>query len=200
MPTLKHLLMLSLVLLSTALLTLPSFSPLAEDIYRWVDKNGNVHYSSEPNSPKARPAELPPIMRAEMKLPKAKVISCSTHGGVDCEAGADSTDGSVICYDGFKDASAPFRMSCSSPKISVSTISEPTLGGVVTVVVRNSKAVTAKEPLLAYLLESGEEVALEGPDKIDGFGMAEFTLNTLSLQKEDVLKESKFKLSCANCQ
>lgn len=37
--------------------------------------------------------------------------ACSSHGGVNCAAGADS-DGSVICHDGWEDSSVEYYKVC----------------------------------------------------------------------------------------
>lgn len=42
------------------LLLMPALAPAAE-VYRWVDKDGVVHYTDKPPSKDAKPAQLPPI-------------------------------------------------------------------------------------------------------------------------------------------
>lgn len=38
-----------------------AFAAQADDVYRWVDKDGVVHYSDNPPTPDSKPAELPPL-------------------------------------------------------------------------------------------------------------------------------------------
>lgn len=51
------------------------------DIYKWVDKDGVIHYGSEPPSENAKPAELPPLQTykgAGKKTPLGTLESSST--------------------------------------------------------------------------------------------------------------------------
>jgi Domain of unknown function (DUF4124) len=88
-----------------------SLTATADPVYRWEAPNGSVHYSSKPPHQGAKPADLPPIMKGDIKLSKTYFISCDQHGGLNCNAGADQ-DGSVICNDGFKNSSLRHKKVC----------------------------------------------------------------------------------------
>jgi len=168
-------------------------------VYKWQDGSGVVHYSDRPLTKAAQPAELPPIMRAEVKLPKQKLESCSDHGGIDCQAGPDG-DGSVICVDGFSGAGARFRFSCNSPKLSVADVSDARADGTYVVTVRNSKSVVATKPAVSFLTESGKAIALSGPEQIAAYGVAEFILSSSGAGGLNGKPNAvQFRASCANC-
>ena len=97
------------LLLSLVVLPLNSY---ADSVYRWEAKNGSIHYSTKPPQPGAKPAELPPIMKGDIRLAKSYFISCDKHGGINCKGGTD-VDGSVICNDGFKNSSLQYKKSCA---------------------------------------------------------------------------------------
>lgn len=172
----------------------------ATPIYRYTDKNGVVHYTSKKPSPNAKPAKLPPINRGDIKLTKRKLISCSSHGGIDCSAGPDR-DGSVICRDGFTRASARYRFSCNSPKLEIADISDPGENGEFSVFVRNKKSVAASKPAVFYKPLTGKEVKLKGPSTIEPFGMAEFTYKPNNPEKAPKKKATlaELNITCANC-
>lgn len=190
--------MLSRLTLSLALILIAS-TALASPVYKWQDKQGVIHYSSKADQPEAKPADLPKIMRAEVKLPKAALKSCNDHGGINCQVGADK-DGSVVCFDGFREASARFRFSCSSPRLEIADISEADPGGVFTVYVRNSSSVKASTPALILRPGDGKEFQLQGPEEIDPLGMGEFVFRPAG---DGGLKEkatlAQLDISCANC-
>lgn len=171
----------------------------AQKLYKWTDEKGVVHYSSAPKSRDAQQADLPPIMRGEVKLSSQKLVSCDKHGGINCQAGAD-TDGSVICYDGFRSASARFRFSCSSPKLEITDISDPGTDGTFSVFIRNSKSVAAQKPSVTLKEGEGSEIALSGPREIEAFGMGEFSLPKSAAgeirAKPDL---SQLIVTCGNC-
>jgi Domain of unknown function (DUF4124) len=171
-------------------------------VYKTVDKDGNVQYTSKPPKKGAKPAELPKIMRAEVRLTEKRLETCDKHGGVNCQAGADK-DGSVICYDGFTEASARFRFTCSTAKLEISDVSEVTESGGFTVFVRNSKSVKASESALIYKPQGAPEVKLNGPTEVEPFGIAEFTYEppkgkqeSLALSKPGL---AELDVVCANC-
>lgn len=173
---------------------------VADTVYKATTKDGTVLYSNKPTTKNAKPAELPKIMRGEVKLVEQKLTTCDKHGGVNCPAGPDS-DGSVICLDGFKAASARFRFTCNSPKLEISDISDVAPDGSFTVFVRNTKSVAAQKPVVSYKNPDGKEVKVQGPESIDGFGVAEFHS---SLPGGDVVPPKRLtmadlNLSCANC-
>ncbi|MDI3260650.1 MAG: DUF4124 domain-containing protein [Sinobacteraceae bacterium] len=45
------------------------FAAAAADVYRWVDKDGVVHYSDKPPTPDAQPAQLPPLQTYKAGAP-----------------------------------------------------------------------------------------------------------------------------------
>jgi hypothetical protein len=176
----------------------------ASPVYKWEDDKGVVHYASSPKSKAAKPAELAPIMRGEMKLAQAKITSCDKHGGIDCRAGADS-DGSVVCSDGFKGATARYRFSCSTPKLDLADISTPGADGAFSVFVRNSRSVIAKGPTVSVKLGDGKELSLTGPAEVEPYGMAEFQWKSDAnapgtvLALNDKPDAGQITISCANC-
>lgn len=172
---------------------------LSAEIYKWKDEDGVTHYSSEPVE-NAKKAELPEINRGDVEIPSAGLLSCSNHGGINCQAGADE-DGSVICYDGFTEASPRYRFSCLSPKLQITEVSEVNEDGTFTVMVRNSKSVAASMPAVLYRPEhSPTEHKLSGPDKVEAFGVSEFKFvprdADIPLSKPDLAQLS---VKCANC-
>lgn len=171
----------------------------AGKIYKWQDENGVTHYSSQPRDGKASLADLPPIMRAEMKLPNTQLVTCEQHGGVNCGAGPDS-DGSVICYDGFKGASARFRFTCTTPKLGISEIGEINQQRGFSVFLRNSKGVEAQKPKVVLELDDGRKVPLSGPDRVDAYGVAEFIYDASVFGAlDDRPNPGKLTISCLNC-
>ena len=181
------------------LLALVSQNAFAEGVYKWTDKEGHVHYTTAAPSKDARPAELPPIMRGEVKLADKKLVTCDKHGGVNCQAGPDS-DGSVICFDSFKEASARYRFTCDAPKLEISDIGTPDTNGVFSVFVRNAKSVEAQKMSVKIKLPDGLIVKLAGPDSIAAFGSAEYQYTPAN--KDSVIlkpKHEDLQLTCANC-
>ena len=177
-----------------------SFFSYAESVYSWKDDKGVTHYSTNPSSnPNAKIKDLPVITKADVKVVKQNFSSCAGHGGIDCQAGADS-DGSVICYDGFTGALTNFRSNCNSPKLEINEITEMNSSGSFTVIVRNIKSIEASAPSVTYKTKSGAESKLIGPPKVDPFGIAEFRHVGKSLTtSKEVVARSQLKLGCANC-
>ncbi len=186
-----------------------SSSALAESsIYTWKDEAGVTHYSSKATDRKARAAELPEIMKGEVKLvpDSFKVESCENRGGIDCRAGPDG-DGSVICNDGFKDATIRYRFSCSSPKLSVAGVSERRADGSFTVTVRNSKPVVAKGVKVEFHAGQEDLIGLVGPPEIEPLGTGEYAYSrgrdpqALSARVEELVKPDpgKIDITCGNC-
>ena len=171
----------------------------ADNVYRWLDKDGMAHYSSRPPTKDAKPADLPPLLREGAKLVKEVLLSCDKHGGIKCQAGADK-DGSIICYDGFADASARYRFTCNSPKLQISEISELAPDGQFTVTVRNIKSVEAQKPNVVLNLPDGEKVTLDGPTRIEPFGNGDFVYKPSS---KTILsakaKIEQIQVNCFNC-
>ena len=170
----------------------------ADNVYKWVDDQGVTHFSSKPPTKGAKPAKLKEISRGDVAIPAKLLKSCKQHGGIDCAAGADK-DGSVVCYDGFKDAAARFTMSCSAPKLVISDVSEIQNDGTFSVFIRNARSVSA-EGMEVYFKLDKKEFKLTGPVEIDAFGVAEYMWKddpgTPLLDKP---KTNQIRVSCLNC-
>ena len=179
-------------------------SSATAQVYTWKDKQGVIHYSSKPVSKDAALAELPEITRGEVKLTKRQVIGCDSHGGMNCGAGPDS-DGSVICYDGFREATARFRFSCSAAKLEIADISAVTGCDGFTVMVRNSKAVAAHLVSATFIDFTGAKLKLSGPSEIEPFSMSEFKNVDSQKEKGDPSclsskpAPTKIEVNCGNC-
>ncbi|NLF24690.1 MAG: DUF4124 domain-containing protein [Deltaproteobacteria bacterium] len=169
------------------------------EVYKWQDSNGVVHYSSKPTSQEAKPATLPKITRADVGIPSSGLVSCAKHGGIDCQAGPDM-DGSVICMDGFTGATTRYRFHCSTPKLSISEVSDKTPEGTYKVVLRNAKAVKANQVSLFFERPDGKEVPLNGPAEVEPFGAAEYVLDKVDaegLSSKPTIANLRF--TCSNC-
>lgn len=170
------------------------------EVYKWEDSSGGIHYSNKPPSKSAKPAELPPIMRGEVKVPVKKLVTCEQHGGVNCKLGPDK-DGSVLCYDNFRESNERYTFVCNSPKLEISDISEVDENGAFTVFVRNTKSVAANEAALIFKLPSGKQEKLKGPREIDAFGIGEFGYE--GGDPKEIIREqptiADLTITCANC-
>ncbi|MCI5066370.1 DUF4124 domain-containing protein [bacterium] len=193
--SLLFLFFLAPVLLDPALL---SAAP-GGGVYTWKDENGVVHFATKAADPKAKKAELPEINRGDVKIAKPKLISCSAHGGTDCQAGADD-DGSVICHDGFRGASARYRFTCNAPKLQITQVSPVDELGNFLVTVRNAKSVTAVSPALLYTPEAGVEIALKGPKEIEPYGVVDFLFEPKDADiPTGTVQLAQLEVKCANC-
>ena len=108
------------VFISIPVVLAPAATAQAQNVYRQVDQNGNVTYSTTPDQNDV-PAALPPIQRENIgsrieKIKEETPPNCSKHGGVDCSKPADS-DGSVVCGDGFREARLPYSLTCLEAKL-----------------------------------------------------------------------------------
>lgn len=172
---------------------------IADEIFKWVDEDGTTHYSTRNENQRARLAELPKLNKGDYKVGAVNGATCDKHGGINCQSGEDA-DGSVICFDGFDGASARFKFHCSSPKLSITDISDPDARGKVSVFVRNDRSVPAKAPKITFTSTDGSKLILTGPKEIEPFQMGEFTLLSGSITKSRRKpSESQFALSCENC-
>ncbi len=202
---LKDLLKTSIFL--TILIVALNYPAFSEEIYKWTDKQGKVHYSTKPVNKNAKIADLPEITRGEVKIPASLLDSCKNHGGIDCQSGADS-DGSVKCSDGFTDSAQRYAFSCSTARLEVSSISEVNRGGGFTVNIRNSKSVAAENPKVVFKFEGNKDYELSGPLKIAPFEVGEFLFDPdTHLSEKDRIEvvkrikptQDKFELACSNC-
>lgn len=172
---------------------------LADEIFKWVDQDGITHYSTRGEDQRARLAELPKVSKGDYKVGAVNGATCDKHGGINCELGEDA-DGSVICLDGFDGASARFKFHCSTPKLSITDISEPDARSKVSVFVRNDRSVPAKHPKLLFTSTDGSKLILTGPEEIAPYQLAEFSLLSGSITKSGRKpRESQFTISCENC-
>lgn len=170
----------------------------AEEIYKWTDDSGITHYSTKA-AKGSKVAELPEITRGEVKLPSSLLQSCKSHLGIDCRAGADS-DGSVICTDGFRDSAQRFNFLCKTAKLEVTEIGEVLASGSFKIFVRNSKPVAADGAKVIFKPDGETEYILSGPEKIEGFEVAEFIfLPPASISDKLKPEKENLSLACDNC-
>lgn len=185
-------------------LLLTSSSIQAQEIYTWKDSSGVTHYSSKAQQKNAKTATLAPITRAEVKLSMkdlqpSKDLTCDKHGGINCQAGPDK-DGSVVCFDDYREATARFKFTCSAPKLRITDIGKVDAEGNIKVFVRNANAVVAQKPTIWFKLKDAQPVQLQGPETIGAFEIAEFIFNSGNKNSfMEVPKVSELVLSCANC-
>ena len=125
-------------------------------------------------------------------MPK-KAEGCGGHGGISCQAGADD-DGSVICFDGFRGASARFRFSCSSPKLTVTAVESAPGAGSYKIVIRNDSSVTAEKPVITLPPELGKP-SISGPEAIAPLELAEFLVAGTTAAPD----APQVTVGCANC-
>lgn len=174
--------------------------PPKSDVYRWLDKDGVVHFSTTKPSPDAKPADLPPIMRERYPVSLNIKATCKNHGGIDCQQGKDS-DGSVVCGDGFKNSVERFQLRCTGAKIKTTEIDTDKDDGSISVWVRNEKDVEAKNVSVSIPSKdsNGEKQLLEGkgPETISPMELAEYKFN--NIPNKNKLTTDKVETSCSNC-
>lgn len=184
-------------ILLTIALILPALS--LADVYRKVEKDGTIVYTTTPPEKGAKPAKLPEL--GKWKIPELKVssASCASHGGINCSIGPD-IDGSVLCVDNFRDSTERFKFSCTAAKLNIIEISKVDEKGEFTVVIRNSKAVAASEPTVTFKPDKWDkEIKLDGPSTIEPFGVAEFHYKPDKLDQNLKPTLATLNASCANC-
>ncbi len=195
----KYIQIACLSLLTIALLSRSTIHAEGK-VYKQTGPGGSVTYTSKPKTADAKPAELPEIMREKGKLTPKDLKSCASRGGINCEAGPDA-DGSVICFDGFTEATARYHFSCKTTKLEVAEISTGGTNGALSVSVRNRKSVAATAPTVHLNLKTGERLELVGPSEIPAFGAAEFILESAAAEKvKGKPEKSAVEVSCLNCQ
>ncbi len=203
----KIFLIIPLILISSSFL-------IAEDVFKWVDDEGNIHYSNNSQDSQGTKAELPELEKSDFKdrLEELNSISnqtCIKRGGVNCEAGKDG-DGSVICLDGYKDSSEEFQALCTEVRLQ-SSINLPENRSrkrltimPLTVIVRNNSAIIAEDVrvevslLKALNLSVREKLILEGSKNIPAFGISEYTFTGKTFD-ERILRKGNISTSCKNC-
>ena len=92
-------------------------------IYQVTDQSGRFIYTDQPSSETYESVTLPSIQKENLDekidtIRRQTPPSCSGHGGISCSLGADD-DGSVVCLDGYRDASPNFRTLCSKAKLKI---------------------------------------------------------------------------------
>lgn len=170
--------------------------PAAAQIYEWIDADGTHHFSTSKPEEDAQLADLPLITREKSLRAKPAAASCVDHGGINCGEGPDS-DGSVICYDGFRDATPRYRFSCFNAKVEVTEILNGAEAGTYKVVVRNMLSVPAKGVLLSFQDAEGDEYLAEGPRELDALAMGEYLFPK---QMPSAPEKARITVSCTNCQ
>jgi hypothetical protein len=159
----------ALFIVAVMLILGPSLA-ISEPIYKKINPDGSVVFSSTPPEAGATPVTLPQIKREPAK--KINVVpTCSNHGGINCDAGSDD-DGSVICYDGFRDGTERFSFKCTAARLeTLKVLSE---NGEILLVVRNTTGVEAKEVAAKMKYPAGSWIVMTGPSTVPPFGMAEY--------------------------
>ncbi len=214
---------INLITLSLLLLN----SSYAEDVYKWVDKDGTVHYGTEDSHPKAKKTELPTLMRENIdsRIESIKMLTpknCQKHGGIDCSRGADA-DGSVFCLDGFSEALLPFRFACVEVRLetlppTIFQIESPenrqVLGEInvnqfsslssyrIQTSVRNLSGNEAMDVRVRFFVPSFGEFDAIGPEVLEPYGLADYTLSLKNLSEEleaRHLRKGSVRVKCKNC-
>ncbi len=210
------------------LLILLSLSPLAyaDEVYKWKDKSGTIHFSTSPKSSEAQVAKLPIITRENLSQRIQSIKdntpqNCSKHGGIDCSAGRDK-DGSVICVDGFTSSKEPFSFSCLEARLQLKEITFTSKDNKIisysskltpkghkdlqslTITIRNKSAVQARDISVSIPWKYKHKIQIDGPRLIDGFGVGEYSLvfnrDITPDQILSILKERSPSITCKNCR
>jgi len=170
---------------------------LAEQIYKWTDNKGNVHYSTSASDSEALPAKLPELIKEESTYKKQKLPeTCSKHGGINCAAGAD-VDGSVICLDGYKNADNRFNFSCTEARLEIVDVQAKNSTNEYSVFIRNQSGVEAKSPVLVFMFSAREKREIPGPEVVAPYESEEIILKTST--NEVLPSAANLLISCANC-
>ncbi len=167
-----------------------------QEIFKSTDDQGKVTYSSRPSTAGSTPAKLPRIAKVPMKLEKNLPSTCTMHGGINCAAGADA-DGSVICFDGHKDAVSRYNFSCRQARVEIADVKEKTRNVEYVVYVRNSTGIQADSPLLIYMLPRNERREIKGPAAIAPYGVEEFTVERGAY--DPAVNATNLSATCNNC-
>ncbi len=161
----------------------------AEDIYRSQSKSGSISFSNKNKGDSAK-ISLPQIIKQkDFGAGKNQLSSCSNHGGFDCSKGPDS-DGSVVCYDGFKDSMQRYVLSCGKAKLRVieQSLKHPSQEST-SFIVRNLSTVKAEN----IQLKSSYCMAITGDKEIAAHDSAEFICNG------KMKNLSSLEILCSNC-
>lgn len=128
---------------------------------------------------------------ASVTVKKPLKQTCGMHGGINCTAGSDK-DGSVVCYDGFKDSLQRFNFECSAPKLLLEK--SDLVNGILVAIVRNNSSVDAKD-IHVFAYQDAQEIALHGPEEIAGFESGQYELPW----KWPGLGPPSVLIKCSNC-
>jgi len=202
-----------------ALLLVFRTSGLTEEVYKWVDADGRVQFSTTPPVAGAKPADLPKITRQNIDqrikdLKQRSALSCAGRGGIDCTQGPD-TDGSVICADGFRGAAPPFRFRCTEAKLEVvqmnllgddqqilkeidEEVTQLSRGAATSLqlAVRNLSDVAAEQVSVQFG-SSGSSLSFSGPARIEPYAIADYILPLGAQVFESPLA---YTVRCQNCR
>jgi hypothetical protein len=210
-------------------LTLLISNAVAEEIYQWTDEDGVTHYSSTKEA-QSHKSNLPKLGRENLNhrietLNQITPETCKKHGGISCEAGAD-TDGSVICLNGNRDSVISYRSMCTEVKLEISKIryadkedkpieynkNRDSLMKLKNVekfllTVRNHSAIEAKSVVLELTIPNGGRIINEysyasGESKIAPYGLAEYSFSLSSIARKVTpldLSNVIYKVTCENC-
>jgi hypothetical protein len=203
-----------------------SFAPhgaAAEDIYKWTDSQGQVHFSTSPRRGADTPAVLPSIQKENFdsriqQIRDQTPKSCVKHGGIDCKKGPD-TDGSILCLDDYRDAVMPFRFACLESRLRVDALAYIGENGLparlppdgsaelyqlrLQLTIRNLSDVTAEgvKVVLSPFMP-GEELEAEGPATVEPYAVAYYTVPLAGKPVRkgvDGKQRSAYRVQCTNC-
>ena len=200
---------------------LPLRALVAEEIYRYVDKDGKEHFSTSPQTGSSK-AQLPEVRRENFADRIERVRSetppnCDKRGGVDCARGAD-VDGSVICMDGFAGSTLAFETRCGvirlqadAPRV-LDTAGQPldltsrdaaNAARSVILTVRSLSALPAENVRVELTFPRLPNPLLaEGPATVDPYGFAEYTAHLDPIRTyltRENLKKLVIRVKCSKC-
>ena len=126
--------------------------------------------------------------------------TCSTHGGISCSNGMDA-DGSVICLDGFRDASARYRFYCSSAKLKIDSILPINKDKKIFKVLINNESQVKAKNVMVYILADNDTKTFRGPNEIEPNSLDEYLcdLSGTKLDSTEKIKEEII-IKCENCE
>jgi hypothetical protein len=165
-------------------------------VYEWIDAEGVQHFSTSKPDPEAKLAELPEITKERSLRAKASFDSCVDHGGVNCGDGPD-VDGSVICYDGYRDSSPRYRFSCYETHLEVLEITQTSVEEPHKIIVRNALSVPAKGVMVSFTNPKGEEYLAKGPRELQALAMGEYAIDPSLKQTPE---KARISVTCTNCK
>lgn len=210
--------------LSLSCYTLALSEP-SSTIFICTDDSGREYYCTNPSpATMAKPATLPPIARENVQenIEELRIVggtSCRNHGDVDCQLGADS-DGSVICTDGYRDASTTFSSACTNTKIEViffgvtnpanKQLSLSELQSLekhqvpqqrILITIRNSTSVAAKDVSVSFDSRQTRWISATGPGLIEPYSAADFYLSPFAIFGENPPRwdDLRYRIICSNC-